>query len=125
MKKIVIFVMLLCVISTLSWAANFSPSMDPRNPMNSFNPRSMRPVRTVITGYVASVHVTAKACILNVVQADQTRVGVIISAKNFSKFTVAPQDLYLNKNIKVTGMMRSSSGRQTMFVNSPKQIVIQ
>lgn len=125
MKKIIIFAMLLCVISTLSWAANFSPSMDPRNPMNRFNPRSMRPARTVITGYVDSVHVTAKACILNVVQEDKTKVGVIISAKNFSKFPAAPQDIYLNKNVKVTGMMRAMPGRRTMFVNSPKQIVVQ
>ncbi len=77
-----------------------------------------------VAGAVARTYNSGKAAFLNFDEDWRGKFSVVIFASDFDKFPRPPDELYLHKNILVTGKIKEYKGAPEMIVESPEQIEI-
>ena len=77
-----------------------------------------------VRGKVVATHNSGKACFLNFHRNWRRYFTVVIFASNFHLFPKRPEDLYLNREIRVYGQVREYQGKPEIIVESPEQIEI-
>lgn len=80
-------------------------------------------VKTV-EGKIVASHNTGKVCFLNFHKDWKRYFTAVIFASDFDKFPPHPEDYYLNKRVKVTGLIKEYKGKPEMILKSPQQIKI-
>jgi DNA/RNA endonuclease YhcR with UshA esterase domain len=77
-----------------------------------------------VTGKIVATHNSGKACFLNFHQNYTKYFSAVIFASDFSKFPPNPENYYLNKDVKVTGLVREYQGKPEIILKEPSQIAI-
>jgi|YNPBryunderm2012_1023409.scaffolds.fasta_scaffold00119_13 DNA/RNA endonuclease YhcR with UshA esterase domain len=77
-----------------------------------------------VRGKVVATHNSGKACFLNFHRNWRRYFTVVIFASNFHLFPKRPEDLFLNREIRVYGQIREYQGKPEIIVESPEQIEI-
>ena len=77
-----------------------------------------------VEGIVVRTHRTEKACFLNFHPDWQKTFSAVIFASSFDAFPPNPQELYLGKKVRLTGLIREYKGRPEIILDSPDQIEI-
>ncbi|MCX7995597.1 MAG: thermonuclease family protein [candidate division WOR-3 bacterium] len=80
-------------------------------------------VKTV-EGTVVLTNNTGKVCFLNFHKDWKRHFTAVIFASDFDKFPKNPEDYYLNRKIRVTGLIKEYKGKPEIIVKSPSQIEI-
>jgi len=80
--------------------------------------------RVIVEGKVVGTYRKDKVCFLNL-NKDWRRYGsLVIFAKDLDKFPQHPEDYYLNKRVRVTGVVKEYKGRPEIILKDPKQIEV-
>ena len=77
-----------------------------------------------VTGKVVATHNSGKACFLNFHQDWKHNFSAVIFVSDFAKFPPNPEQFYLNKEVKVTGLVKEYQGKPEIILNDPTQIQI-
>jgi micrococcal nuclease len=80
-------------------------------------------VRTV-EGKIVVSNNTGKICFLNFDRNWKEHFTAVIFAGDYNKFPPNPEDHYLNRNVRVTGLIKEFKGKPEIVVKSPEQIEI-
>ncbi len=80
--------------------------------------------RVTVTGAVVRSYNSGKVVFLNFDEDWRGKFSVVIFASDFDKFPQPPEELYLHKDILVTGKIKEYKGAPEMIVESPEQIEI-
>ncbi len=75
-----------------------------------------------VQGKVVRAYNSGKACFLNFHQDWKKHFTAVIFAKNFNKFPKLPEILYINKEVRVTGLVKKYRDAPEIIVNGPEQI---
>ncbi|MDI6845023.1 MAG: hypothetical protein QME28_02680 [Candidatus Saccharicenans sp.] len=77
-----------------------------------------------VRGRVVAANNTGKVCFLNFHRNWRRYFTVVIFASDFHRFPQPPEKLYLNREIRVYGLVREYQGKPEIIVSSPEQIQI-
>lgn len=77
-----------------------------------------------VTGKVVATHNSGKACFLNFHQNWKKYFTAVIFASDFSKFPPDPENYYLNKEVKIAGLVKEYQGKPEIILKDPGQIVV-
>lgn len=77
-----------------------------------------------VRGKVVAANNTGKVCFLNFHRNWKRYFTVVIFASDFGRFPEPPEKLYLNREIRVYGLVRDYQGKPEIIVKSPEQIEI-
>jgi hypothetical protein len=77
-----------------------------------------------VEGKVVVAHNTGKVCFLNFHRNWKRYFTAVIFAADFDKFPPRPEDYYLNKTVRVTGLVKKYKGKPEIVLKHPGQIVI-
>ncbi len=77
-----------------------------------------------VRGIVVAANNTGKVCFLNFHRNWRRYFTVVIFASDFHRFPQPPEKLYLNREIRVYGLVREYQGKPEIIVSSPDQIQI-
>jgi len=77
-----------------------------------------------VRGTVVAANNTGKVCFLNFHRNWRRYFTVVIFASSFQRFSEPPEKLYLNREIRVYGLVREYQGKPEIIVESPEQIEI-
>lgn len=77
-----------------------------------------------VRGRVVAANNTGKVCFLNFHRNWRRYFTVVIFASDFDRFPQPPEKLYLNREIRVYGLVREYQGKPEIIVSSPEQIQI-
>jgi aspartyl/asparaginyl-tRNA synthetase len=77
-----------------------------------------------VTGIIVATHNSGRACFLNFHQNYKLYFTAVIFASDFSKFPSSPENYYLNKEVKVTGLVKEYQGKPEIILQDPTQIQI-
>lgn len=77
-----------------------------------------------VTGEIVATHNSGKACFLNFHQNGKKYFTAVIFASDFHKFPAKPESYYLNKEVKVTGLVKEYKGKPEIILKDPSQIRI-
>ena len=80
-------------------------------------------VKTV-EGVIVATYNSGKACFLNFHQDYKNHFTAVIFASDFHKFPKYPEDYYLHKKVKVTGLIKQYKGKPEIILKSTNQIEI-
>lgn len=80
-------------------------------------------VKTV-EGTVVDTHNSGKAVFLNFHPDWKTYFTAVIFASDFKKFPQPPEDYYLNKEVRVRGLIKEYQGKPEIIVENPSQIEV-
>ena len=80
--------------------------------------------RATVEGKVVRSYNSGKACFLNFHEDFKTHFSRVIFSQDFSKFPSPPEKLYLNKNVRVTGLVKLYKGAPEIVVTGPEQIKV-
>jgi hypothetical protein len=75
-------------------------------------------------GKIVQTKNTGKVCYLNFHPNYKKFLSLVIFASDLPKFPMNPEKFYLNKTVKVTGIVKEYQGRPEIILNSPSQITI-
>ncbi len=78
----------------------------------------------IVEGKVVVTNNTGKACFLNFDRDWKRYFTAVIFAGDFDKFPVHPEDYYLNRKVRVRGLIKEYKGKPEIIVRSPAQIEI-
>ena len=76
----------------------------------------------VVEGKVVATHNSGNVCHLNFHEDYRKYFSVAIFGQSFSKFPPRPEDYYLRRNVRVTGVVKSYKGAPEIIVSDPGQI---
>jgi micrococcal nuclease len=77
-----------------------------------------------VEGIVVVTNNTGKVCFLNFHKDWKRYFTAVIFASDFDKFPKNPEDYYLNRKVRVTGLIKEYNGKPEIVVKSPGQIQI-
>ncbi len=77
-----------------------------------------------IEGTIVLTNNTGKVCFLNFHKDWKRHFTAVIFASDFDKFPKNPEDYYLNRKVRVTGLIKEYNGKPEIIVKSPNQIQI-
>lgn len=75
-----------------------------------------------VEGVVVATYNSGRVCFLNFHQDYRRYFRVAIFSQDFAKFPPQPENYYLRRRIRVTGIIREYKGAPEMIVNDPGQI---
>lgn len=74
-------------------------------------------------GIIAASHKTDKVCLLNFHKDYSKYLTLVIFSSAFSRFPENPDKYYLNKTIRVSGVVKEYNGKPEIIISDPAQIV--
>ncbi len=77
-----------------------------------------------VEGKIVAANNTGKVCFLNFDQNWKESFTAVIFSGDFDKFPEHPEQHYLNRTVRVTGLIKEYKGKPEIVVKSSKQIVI-
>lgn len=77
-----------------------------------------------LEGFILRTHDSGKACFLNFQRNWQGTINLVIFAEHYHLYPANPAVYFLNKKIKVTGLIQLHNGNPQMIIKSPQQISI-
>jgi micrococcal nuclease len=77
-----------------------------------------------VQGFVVASYNSGKVCLLNFHQDYRKYFKVAMFSQDFGKFPPRPQDYYVKRNVRVTGIVKMYNGAPEIIVNDPGQIEI-
>ena len=77
-----------------------------------------------VEGKIAASNNTGKVCFLNFHKDWRRNFTAVIFASDFSKFPAHPEEYYLNRVVRVTGLIKEYRGKPEIILKSPAQIDI-
>ena len=77
-----------------------------------------------VEGKVVASNNTGKVCFLNFHKDWRRNFTAVIFASDFKKFPAHPEDYYLNRVVRVTGLIKEYRGKPEIILKSPTQISI-
>ncbi len=77
-----------------------------------------------VEGVIVMANNTGKVCFLNFHKDWKRYFTAVIFASDFDKFPKNPEDYYLNRKVKITGLIKEYKGKPEIIVKSPTQIQI-
>lgn len=75
-----------------------------------------------IEGRVVATYNSGKVCHLNFHEDYRRHFSIAIFGQDFDKFPQQPEQHYLRRNVRVTGVVKSYKGAPEVIVNDPRQI---
>lgn len=80
--------------------------------------------KMTVEGTVVVSNNTGKVCFLNFDPDWKTHFTAVIFASDFGLFPAHPEDYYLHRTVRVTGLVKEYKGKPEIIVKSPDQIKI-
>jgi len=80
--------------------------------------------QVTVEGKIVLSKNTGKVCYLNFHPNYKKYLTAVIFASDLPKFPMNPDKFYLNKTVKITGVIKEYQGRPEIILNSPSQISI-
>lgn len=77
-----------------------------------------------VEGTIVDIYNSGKACFLNFHPDYKKYFTVVIFRSDFYKFPDSPEDYYLNKKVRVTGLIRKYRGKPEIILKNPENIKI-
>ncbi|MEO0129185.1 MAG: thermonuclease family protein [candidate division WOR-3 bacterium] len=77
-----------------------------------------------VEGTIVLTNNTGKVCFLNFHKDWKRHFTAVIFASDFDKFPKNPEDYYLNRKVRVTGLIKEYNGKPEIILKSPSQIQI-
>lgn len=77
-----------------------------------------------IEGTIVLTNNTGKVCFLNFHKDWKRHFTAVIFASDFDKFPKNPEDYYLNRKVRVRGLIKEYNGKPEIIIKSPSQIEI-
>ncbi len=77
-----------------------------------------------VEGKIVATYNTGKVCFLNFDRNWKESFTAVIFAGDFDKFPKHPEEHYLNRTVRVTGLIKEYKDKPEIVVKSPKQIEI-
>ncbi len=77
-----------------------------------------------VEGKIVASNNTGRVCFLNFHKDWRRYFTAVIFAGDFNKFPKNPEDYYLKRRVRVTGLIKEYHGKPEMVLKSPSQIVI-
>ncbi len=77
-----------------------------------------------VEGKIVASNNTGKVCFLNFHKNWRRYFTAVIFASDFNKFPAHPEDHYLNRVVRVTGLIKEYRGKPEIILKSPDQIEI-
>jgi len=77
-----------------------------------------------VEGRIVDSYNSGKACFLNFDADYRKSFTAVIFGSCFDKFPSAPEQHYLSRTVRVTGVVRKYSGRPEIILESPEQIEV-
>jgi len=78
----------------------------------------------IVEGRIAASNNTGKVCFLNFHENWRRYFTAVIFASDFNKFPDHPEDYYLNRVVRVRGLVKEYRGKPEIILKSPSQIEI-
>lgn len=78
----------------------------------------------VVEGTIVATHNTGKVCYLNFHTNWRKYFTAVIFASDFGSFPRHPEDYYLKKKVRITGLIKEYKGKPEIIIKSPSQIEI-
>ncbi|NPV02889.1 MAG: hypothetical protein HPY53_16065 [Brevinematales bacterium] len=80
--------------------------------------------QVMVEGKIVLSKNTGKVCYLNFHANYKKYLTAVIFASDLPKFSMNPEQFYLNKTVKISGVVKEYQGKPEIILNSPSQIVI-
>ena len=77
-----------------------------------------------VEGRVVASNNTGKVCFLNFHKNWKEYFTVVIFSSDFNRFPARPEDYYLNRNVRVKGLIKEYKGKPEIILKGPAQIEI-
>ncbi|MEO0205625.1 MAG: thermonuclease family protein [candidate division WOR-3 bacterium] len=77
-----------------------------------------------VEGVIVVANNTGKVCFLNFHKDWKRYFTAVIFASDFDRFPKNPEDYYLNRKVRITGLIKEYKGKPEIIVKSPTQIQI-
>jgi aspartyl/asparaginyl-tRNA synthetase len=77
-----------------------------------------------VTGKIVATYNSGKACFLNFHQDWKHHFSAVIFASDFANFPSNPEQFYLNKEVKITGLVKEYEGKPEIVLKEPAQIEV-
>lgn len=77
-----------------------------------------------VEGRIVVSNNTGKVCFLNFDRDWKEHFTAVIFSGDYGKFPAHPEEYYLNRTVRVTGLIKEFKGKPEIVVKSPKQIEI-
>ena len=77
-----------------------------------------------VEGHIVATHNSGKACFLNFHKNWKRYFTAVIFSRNFHKFKIPPENHYLHKTVRVSGLIKEYKGKPEIIINDPSQITI-
>jgi len=77
-----------------------------------------------VTGKIVAAHNSGKACFLNFHQNWKKYFTAVIFTSDFYKFPANPEEYYLNREVKITGLVKEYQGKPEIILKDRFQIEI-
>ncbi len=77
-----------------------------------------------VEGTIVVTNNTGKVCFLNFNKDWKRYFTAVIFASDFGKFPANPEDYYLNRKVRITGLIKEYKGKPEIIVKNPSQIEI-
>ncbi|MCK4755481.1 thermonuclease family protein [candidate division WOR-3 bacterium] len=78
----------------------------------------------IVEGKIVVSNNTGKVCFLNFHKNWRKYFTVVIFSSDFNKFPPNPEDCYLNRKVRVKGLIKEYKGKPEIILKSPSQIEI-
>jgi len=80
--------------------------------------------RVTVEGIIVASYNSGRACFLNFHQDYKRYFSAVIFAADFSKFPQAPEDFYLNKTVRISGLIKEYQGKPEIVLENPSNIMV-
>lgn len=80
--------------------------------------------KVTVEGFVVRSYNSGKACFLNFHSDWKRYFSAVIFAGDFDEFPPNPEDHYLNKKVRITGLIKEYKGSPEVIIRDPSQIKI-
>lgn len=77
-----------------------------------------------VEGVIVATNNTGKVCFLNFHKDWKRYFTGVIFASDFDKFPKNPEDYYLNRKVRITGLIKEYNGKPEIIIKNPAQIQI-
>lgn len=77
-----------------------------------------------VQGRIVATHNTGKVCFLNFHKDWKKCFTAVIFSSDFNKFPPHPEDYYLNRKVRVQGLIKEYKGKPEIILKDPKQIMV-
>lgn len=114
-RTYLISLLLLTVISQLS----FAEQLIQENEAHKYYGQNV-----IVEGTIVKTYNSGKTCFLNFHEDYKKHFTAVIFKSDYSKFPANPEEYYLSKKVKVTGVIKEYKGKPEIILKSPEQIKI-